>query len=68
MEASGQARAAPIPHSGAGSAPNPDLGKPVMEIQRGGYVELGGVQSGVEADPDGIVVLRYELKHISAGK
>jgi hypothetical protein len=46
---------------------NPDLGKPVVEIQRGGYVEFGGGQSGVEADPDGIVVLRYELKHISAG-
>ena len=54
----------------AGAAPptpNPDLGKPVVEIQRGGYVEFGGAQSGVEADPDGIVVLRYELKHISAG-
>lgn len=46
---------------------NPDLGKPVVEIQRGGYVEFGGAQSGVEADPDGIVVLRYELRHSSAG-
>jgi hypothetical protein len=51
-----EARAAP--------APNPDFGKPVVEIQRGGYVEFGGAQSGVEADLDGIVVLRYELKHI----
>lgn len=55
-----EARAAP-------PAPNPDLGKPVVEIQRGGYVEFGGAQSGVETDPDGIVILRYELKHISAG-
>lgn len=45
----------------------PDLGKPVVEIQRGAYVEFGGAQSGVAADPDGIVILRYELKHISAG-
>jgi hypothetical protein len=63
-----EARAAPLaPHTGEGHAPNPDLGKPVVEIQRGGYVEFGGVQLGVEADPDGIVVLRYELKHISVG-
>jgi hypothetical protein len=55
-----EARAAP-------PVPNPDLGKPVVEIQRGGYVEFGGAQSGVEADPDGIVVLRYELRHIPAG-
>jgi len=54
-------------HSSAGHAPNPDLGKPVVKIERGGYVEFGGVQSGVEADPDGIVVLRYELKHMSTG-
>jgi hypothetical protein len=53
--------------SAAPPATNPDLGKPVVEIQRGGYVELGGSQSGVEADSDGIVVLRYELKHIPAG-
>lgn len=46
---------------------NPDLGKPVVEIQRGAYVEYAGAQSGVAADPDGIVVLRYELKHNSAG-
>jgi hypothetical protein len=60
--------ALPVPYSGAGYAPSPDLGKPVVQIQRGGYVEFGGVQSGIEADLDGIVVLRYELKHISAGK
>jgi hypothetical protein len=51
----------------ARQAAKPDLGKPVVEIQRGAYVEFGGVLSGVEADPDGIVVLRYELQHISAG-
>jgi hypothetical protein len=50
------------------ACPKPGSWQPVVEIQRGGYVEFGGVQSGVEADPDGIVVLRYELKHISAGK
>jgi hypothetical protein len=61
-----EARAAlPVPVSGAGYAPNPNLSKPVVKIQRGGYVEFGGVSSGVEADPDGIVVLRYELKHMS---
>jgi hypothetical protein len=63
-----EARAPPAQNSGAGDAPNPDLGKPAVQIQRGGYVEFGGVQSGVEADPDGIVVLRYDLKHISAVK
>lgn len=60
-----EARAAlPVPHSGAGYAPNPDAGKPMVQIQRGVYVEFGGLQSGVEADSDGIVILRYELKHI----
>jgi hypothetical protein len=54
--------------SAARPTPSSDLGKPVVEIQRGGYVEFGGTQSGVEADPDGVVVLRYELQHISAGK
>ena len=64
-----KARAAqPAPHSGAESAPSPDPGRPVVQIQRGGYVEFGGVQSGVEGDPDGIVILRYELKHISPGE
>jgi hypothetical protein len=52
---------------GKAHVPDPDLGKPVVEIQRGGYVELGDAQSGVEAGPDGIVVLRYELTHVSAG-
>jgi hypothetical protein len=57
----------PALRSGKEHVPNPDLDKPVVEIQRGGYVEFGGAQSGVEADPDGIVVLRYELRHVSAG-
>jgi len=61
-----KARAAqPVSHSEAEYAPNPDPGKPVVQIQRGAYVEFGGVQSGVEADANGIVILRYELKHIS---
>jgi hypothetical protein len=64
-----EAMAAPsTSHSKEEHAPNPELGKPVVKIERGGYVEFGGVQSGVEADPDGIVVLRYELKHVSAGR
>jgi hypothetical protein len=54
----------PTPYSGAGYAPSRDPGKPVVQIQRGVYVEFGGVQSGVEADPDGIIILRYELQHI----
>ena len=58
----------PVPRSGAGYVPNPDRGKPVVQIQRGAYVEFGGVQAGIEADPDGIVIQRYDLKHISAGK
>jgi hypothetical protein len=40
----------------------------VVEIERGGKVVFGGAQPGVEADPDGIVVLRYELKHIAAAR
>lgn len=63
----GQRKARPallVPHSGAEYAPDPDPDKPVVQIQRGAYVEFGGVQSGVEADPDGIAILRYELKHI----
>ena len=43
-----------------------DAGKPVAEIERGGGGVFGGAQSGIEADPDGIVVLRYELEHVSA--
>lgn len=60
-----EARALPVPASRAGYASKLNLGKPVVQIQRGGYVEFGGISSGVEADPDGIVVLRYELKHMS---
>ena len=60
--------APPAPRSGAGYLQNPDRGKPVVQIQRGAYVEFGGVQADVEADPDGIVIQRYDLKHISAGK
>jgi hypothetical protein len=46
----------------------PELGKPVVDIQRGAYVECGPVQSGVASDPDGVVVLRYDLKHVSVAK
>jgi hypothetical protein len=58
-------------HRGAGPSAithmqSPDAGKPMVEIERGGRVVFGGAQPGIEADPDGIVVLRYELKHISA--
>ena len=48
---------------------DPNLaGKPVVEIERGGKVMFGGVQSGVEADSDGLVVLRYVLKHVPAAR
>jgi len=53
---------------GASLVGPPDLGKPVVEIQRGAYVECGAVQSGVSSDPDGVVVLRYDLKHVSVAK
>ena len=40
---------------------------PVVEIQRGGdIVWNNGISMGLEADPDGIVVLRYELTHVAA--
>lgn len=40
---------------------------PVVEIQRGGDVVWNsGLEMGVEADPDGIVILRYGLTHIAA--
>jgi hypothetical protein len=51
-----QASAAPPP-------PNPGPGKPVVVIQRGAYVVFGSAQSGDKADPDRIVVLRYDLEH-----
>lgn len=40
---------------------------PVVEIQRGGdIVWNNGTPMGVEADPDGIVILRYDLTHVAA--
>jgi hypothetical protein len=45
--------------SAAPAAPNPGLGKPVVEIQRGMRMVFGSFA----ADPDGIVVLRYDLEH-----
>jgi hypothetical protein len=38
-----------------------------LEIPRGGDVVWNsGLEMGVEADPDGIVILRYGLTHIAA--
>ena len=40
---------------------------PVVEIQRGGDIVWNdGVSMGLEADPDGVVVLRYGLIHVTA--
>lgn len=40
---------------------------PIVEIQRGGDVVWNnGVPMGVDADPDGIVILRYGLTHVAA--
>ena len=40
---------------------------PVVEIQRGGdIVWNNGLSMGVEADPTGIVILRYGLTHVAA--
>jgi hypothetical protein len=40
---------------------------PVVEIQRGGdIVWNNGMPMGLEADPDGIVILRYGLTHVAA--
>jgi hypothetical protein len=40
---------------------------PVVEIQRGGdIVWNNGTWMGVEADPEGIVILRYGLTHVAA--
>src|SRR5262249_25706664 len=61
------------PPTGAGHArppvrpapPQPD--RPVVEIERGGEIAFHeGTQPGVGADLDGIVILRYELKHVPA--
>ncbi|HEX3483366.1 MAG TPA: hypothetical protein VHT91_50490 [Kofleriaceae bacterium] len=40
---------------------------PVVEIQRGGDIVWNdGAPTGVEADPDGIVILRFALNHVAA--
>jgi hypothetical protein len=50
------------PQAGAGDEPDP-----VVEIQRGGdIVWNNGVSMGLEADTDGVVVLRYRLTHVAA--
>lgn len=57
------ATATGAPTQASGSA-EPD---PVVEIQRGGDIVWNeGMPMGVEADPDGVVVLRYGLTHESA--
>lgn len=64
----GSADSKPPPAAGRARPPvraaNPEVDRPVVEIERGGDISLdGGTQSGVAADLDGIVVLRYELEH-----
>jgi hypothetical protein len=39
---------------------------PVVEIQRGGDIVWNDGVSGVEADQDGIVILRFNLTHVAA--
>lgn len=40
---------------------------PVVEIQRGGDIVWNdGLSMGLDADPDGIVILRYGLTHVAA--
>jgi len=46
-----------------GARPEAD---PVVEIQRGGDIVWNNGAMGVEADPDGIVILRYGLTHVAA--
>jgi hypothetical protein len=42
----------------------PGTEKPVVDIERDGKIVLAdGPEPGVAADPDGIVILRYELEH-----
>jgi hypothetical protein len=48
----------------AHAAAEPD---PIVEIQRGGdIVWNNGLSMGLDADPDGIVILRYALTHVAA--
>lgn len=59
------------PAAPSGAAPVVDIlrtpGKPDAEIERGVKIEsYEGSGSGVDADPDGIIVLRYELEHVAA--
>jgi hypothetical protein len=67
----GSADSTPSPAAGRARPPvraaNTKVDRPVVEIERGGEIVLQeGTQSGVEADLDGIVVLRYELEHTPA--
>jgi hypothetical protein len=58
----------PSPASGTPRRTDPSSEQdPVVEIQRGGdIVWNSGMAMGVEADPDGIVILRYGLRHVAA--
>ena len=58
-------RKGPQPSPQASGSAEPD---PVVEIQRGGDIVWNddGVSMGLEADPNGVVVLRYGLTHVPA--
>ena len=68
----GRGSADPKPRPAAGPKPparpaNTGGGRPPVDIERGGdIVSKEGAQPGVEADLEGIVVLRYELQHAPA--
>lgn len=54
----------PEPERPTAHPADPDAGKPPVGIERGGQIVLADpAQPGDAADPDGIVILRYELKH-----
>lgn len=59
-------RPAPDTTRGKPRAPAPE-DDPVVEIQRGGDIVWNdGAPVGVDADPDGIVILRFALNHVAA--
>ncbi|HEX7843762.1 MAG TPA: hypothetical protein VF469_40085 [Kofleriaceae bacterium] len=67
----GSADSKPPPAAGRARPPvraaNTDADRPVVEIERGGDIVVHeGAQSGIEADIDGIVILRYDLEHAPA--
>lgn len=63
--ATGQ-RPAPVDAHGKSRAAAPEE-EPVVEIQRGGDIVWNdGAPSGLDPDPDGIVILRFALNHVAA--